>query len=80
METILLIAVVGTLMIVSFFVGAKVGQKVSNNEPIELPKINPMEIYKEHKEKKEFNEEMDALEKSLENINNYGSEKPQLKI
>lgn len=57
--------------ILCFFIGAKVGQKVVNNEPIELPTINPVEIYAEHKEKEEVKKEISDLETMLENVNNY---------
>lgn len=79
-ETILLVAVVGTLIIVAFFSGAKIGQKVSNNEPIEAPTINPFKAYKERAEQKEVEDEMAKLEKTLANIDNYGTDKPQMKI
>lgn len=79
-ETILLVAVVGTLIIVAFFSGAKIGQKVANNEPIETPTINPFKAYQEHIEQKEVQDEMDKLEKTLANIDNYGTNKPQMKI
>lgn len=79
-ETIILIAVVSILNTVCFFIGAKVGQKVSNNETIKLPTLNPMEIYKEQESKRELSKEMEEIEKTLENINNYGTEKPQIKI
>ena len=80
LETILLIAVVGTLIIVAFFIGAKIGQKVANNEPIETPSINPLQAYKERMEKKEVEDEIDKLGKTLANIDNYGTDKPQIKI
>lgn len=79
-ETILLVTVVGTFMIMSFFLGAKIGQKVANNEPIETPTINPFKAYKEHMEQKEVEDEMAKLEKTLANIDNYGTNKPQMKI
>ena len=43
---ILLVLVVGTLCIVCFFVGAKVGQKVVNKEEIKLPNLNPIAAVK----------------------------------
>lgn len=72
---ILLIAVVGTLNIVCFFVGAKVGQQVAKGEPVKLPNMNPVEIVREHHQKKETEratkEQSDYLETILENIDNY---------
>ncbi len=71
METIVLIAIVGTLNIVCFFIGAKVGQKVVKGEPIKGPKINPVTIYNEHKEKEEVKKERDKINTILNNIERY---------
>jgi hypothetical protein len=79
-ETLIAILIVGILNIVCFFLGAKIGQKVSNNEPIETPTLNPFKAYQEHMDQKEVQEEMDKLEKTLANIDNYGTNKPQMKI
>ena len=80
METLLVILLVSILNIVCFFVGAKIGQKVANNEPIETPNINPLQTYKKRIEQKEIQDEMDKLEKTLANIDNYGTDKPQINI
>ncbi len=80
METLIAILMVSILNIVCFFLGAKIGQKVANNEPIETPTINPFKAYQEHMEQKEVQDEMDKLEKTLANIDNYGTNKPQMKI
>lgn len=69
METILLIATISILNIVCFFVGAKVGQKVVNNEPLEVP--TPMKMYEEYKEQAERKKELEELRINLENIDNY---------
>lgn len=79
-ETLIAILLVGILNIVCFFLGAKIGQKVANNEPIETPTLNPFKAYQEHIEQKEVQDEMDKLEKTLANIDNYGTNKPQMKI
>lgn len=71
METILLIAVISTLNIVCFFIGAKVGQTVVKGEEIKAPTVNPMAIYKEHQEKKEVEKETSKLEKILSNLDRY---------
>lgn len=68
---ILLIAVVGTLNIACFFIGAKVGQTVSKGEKIELPNINPMKAYAERMEQKEAQREKDRYETILRNIERY---------
>lgn len=75
METILLIAVVGTLIIVAFFIGARVGQKVVKNEPIELPNINPLNIplniVSNYEQKREEEKIQKDYRDNLEAINNY---------
>lgn len=71
METIFLIAVVGGLNILSFLIGAKTAQKLHRGEEIELPKVNPVQVYKEHREEAEANKEQERLNTMLENINNY---------
>jgi len=69
---ILLIAVVGTLNVVCFFVGAKVGQAVSKGEKIEAPKIpSPVTAYKAHKATKEAEAEKNRLDVILRNIERY---------
>ncbi len=71
---ILLIATVSILNIVCFFIGAKIGQKTVRGETIEAPnlsKLNPMNIYREHEEKKEAQREKEKLEVILGNIERY---------
>ena len=69
---ILLIAVVGTLNVVCFFIGAKVGQTVSNGKEIEVPKIpSPITAYKSHIETKEAEAEKHRLDVILGNIERY---------
>ena len=70
MET-LLILVTGTLCIVCFFIGAKVGQKVSNGEAVELPSVNPLKVIKEHQNKKEAEKEQSRIETIMQNIEKY---------
>lgn len=81
METIILVMLMGGLNLLAFLIGARVGQKVVNNEPVELPTINPITLYKEHKEKEEMSKEQEKLNTMLENINNYdGSSANQKEI
>ena len=68
---ILTILVTGTLCIVCFFVGAKVGQKVVNGEPIELPTLNPMDAIRDREEKKEAKKEQQKIEAIMRNIERY---------
>lgn len=71
METIILIAIVGTLNIACFFIGAKVGQLVVKGEEVTLDVPNPIEAYKEHREKKEADREREYYDKVLRNIEKY---------
>lgn len=68
---ILLIAVVGTLNIACFFVGAKVGQMVQKGETIKAPTINPVKLYNEHIDKKEAEAEKNRLDVIMRNIEKY---------
>ena len=69
---ILLIAVVSTLNIVCFFVGAKVGQTVAKDKEIETPKIlSPVTAYKAHIATKEAEIEKNRLDTILHNIEHY---------
>lgn len=68
---IILVAVVGALCIVCFFVGAKVGQTVARGEKIEVPEVNPIKKIQEHKGKKLSAREQDRLDTILQNIDNY---------
>ena len=52
MEALLLL-IEGTLNVVCFFIGAKVGQMVVKGEKIEAPTLNPVSIIREHRDKKE---------------------------
>ena len=69
---ILLIAVVGTLNIACFFIGAKVGQTVAKGKEIEVPKISsPVTLYKAHIATKEAEAEKNRLDIILGNIERY---------
>lgn len=67
----LLIVAVGIMNIACFFVGSVVGQKVSKDEPIEVPKIEPLKAIREHEDRKEAKREQDRLEAIMRNIDNY---------
>lgn len=68
---ILTILVVGTLNIVCFFIGAKVGQTVSKGETIEVPTINPIKAYNEHLDKREQEKEQKIYDALLHNVDMY---------
>ena len=68
---ILLIAVVGTLNIACFLIGAKVGNAVSKGKEIQLPNINPVKAYNEHLERHEAQREKNRYETIMRNIERY---------
>ena len=68
---VLLLAVMATANIVCFVVGAKVGQTVSKGEEVKLPTVNPLEVYKEHKAKKELDREQNRKATIMQNVDNY---------
>lgn len=68
---ILTILVVGTLNVVCFLIGAKVGQKVVKGEAIELPSLNPMSAYREHQDKREQERVQERVDTIRQNIDAY---------
>ena len=75
---ILLVLTTGALCIACFFVGAKVGQKVSKGEDITLPEIDLMQPIREMQERREADREKERMEAILRNIDNYdGTEQGQ---
>lgn len=71
METVLLCALFGFFIIVSYTLGLKNGQKLKKDETIELPKVT--ETVKEvFRKEKGFEDNLTKEEQiSWENINNY---------
>lgn len=68
---VLLLAVMGAVNIACFIIGAKVGQAASKGETIETPKINPMQLYKEHEAKREAQKEQEQIDTIMRNIERY---------
>jgi hypothetical protein len=78
---------IGISNILCFLIGFKTALKLSNkasdNEPINKERTyykSPMQIFKEKEAQKELEKEINDISKSLENIDNYGSDKPQQEI
>lgn len=61
----------GLLCILSFVIGARVGQKSVKNDEIKLPSINPVRIISEMNESKEQKKMMERNKIIAENIDNY---------
>lgn len=68
---VLLMAVMAASNILCFLIGAKVGQKVVKGEEVEIPTLNPMEIYWTQQERKEAERVKDKMDTILRNIDNY---------
>lgn len=78
---VLLLLVMAMANIVCFMVGAKVGQAVSKGEEVKLPTLNPLEIYKTHKENKVAEAEQDKIDTVMQNLEAYnGTEAGQKDI
>ena len=65
------IAIVSAFNILCFVIGAKIGQTVSREEPIELPNLNPIQIIREAHDKREIEREKNRVEKIMQNIDAY---------
>lgn len=70
METILIMVTVGMLNVACFLIGYKAGKKEEIKAP-EVSKLNPINLYHEHKEKEAAREEADKVMKILENVERY---------
>lgn len=68
---ILLALTVGTLCIVCFFIGAKVGQQASKGETIKMPRINPVQMIRDERDRKKAEEERNRIDIILQNIESY---------
>ena len=81
METVLICTVFGVFLCLSFLLGAKVGQTITQNKIIEIPMLNPIKKLKEYKQTKKQQEEIEELNKLMQNIDNYdGSEIGQQEV
>lgn len=67
----LTILAMGFVCMACFLMGAKVGQTVAKDKPIETPTINPVKAIKEHRAKQEAEMEQSRLETIMQNIENY---------
>lgn len=68
---VLLLATMGAVNILCFFIGAKVGQTVVKGEKVEMPSINPLTLYREHQDKRAADKEQDKIEAVMRNIEAY---------
>lgn len=83
MEIIISNLIMAIVVIIAYTLGLKNGQKIQNNERVNVvpdlkETINKLEDIKNHFEEKE---ELETLDKILQNIDNYeGSPKGQVNI
>ena len=69
---VLLLAVMGTVNVLCFMIGAKVGQMVTNGDKVKvMPVFNPMKAIEEAQDRKEAKKEQDRLSKIMANIDSY---------
>ena len=71
MDILLIILVVGLLIILSFCVGAKIGQTVKREEEIKLPSLDPMQMIRESRSKKKAENEQSRRDIIMQNIEKY---------
>ena len=70
MNDVLLVLIVGSVNLLSFYLGASLGRK-ENVESIKLPNLNLITKLGEYKEKKEEQKERERLDVIRQNIDNY---------
>ena len=68
---VLLLLVMGAINIFCFIAGAKVGQATAKGEKVEMPTINPMQVVKDQRAKKEAEKEQSRIDTILQNIEAY---------
>lgn len=70
-EAIILCTIFGVFIIVAYSLGLKNGQKLSKNEEVVVPNVNPVKVVTEEKEKHEEKKKQQAYEIMMSNIDNY---------
>lgn len=68
---VLALVVFAAANIFCFVIGAKVGQAVSKGETVEMPTVNPMEVIREHQNKREAERAQDKIDVIMSNIESY---------
>ena len=71
MDIVLLLAIASLSNVACFVIGAKVGQKVAKDEPIETPAVNPFKAYREMQQQKEEEAAKNKIDTILRNIDNF---------
>ena len=68
---VLLLAVMGITNLFCFIIGARVGQRVTKGEPVEVPNVNPVKAIREAQARKEADRQQETLDVMLSNIECY---------
>lgn len=71
METIILCTLFGVFILLAYTLGLRNGQKVSNNEEIKMPELNPVTVINKQIEKNEDKKKQEEYEEMLNQIDNY---------
>lgn len=70
-EAIILCTIFGVFILVAYSLGLKNGQRISKNEEVVVPTVNPIKVITEEKEKYEEKKKQQAYEIMMSNIDNY---------
>ena len=70
-EAIILCTIFGVFILVAYSLGLKNGQRISKNEEVVVPSVNPVKIVSEEIEKHEEKKKQQAYEIMMSNIDNY---------
>ena len=70
-EAIILCTIFGVFILVAYSLGLKNGQKLSKNEEVVVPNVNPVKVVTEEIEKHEEKKKQQAYEIMMSNIDNY---------
>lgn len=70
-ETVVICTIFGVFLILSFVIGARVGQKIVKGEEVKVEMPNPIKAIEKRLETKAIEKEADKLSVMMENIDNY---------
>lgn len=70
-ETIILCTIFGVFILVAYSLGLKNGQRLSKNEEVILPNVNPVKVITEEIEKHEERKKQQIEEINSYNIDHY---------
>jgi predicted Holliday junction resolvase-like endonuclease len=71
----ILIMLVACMELLAFLLGVRVAQKLTRNEEVKLPNMNPVRAYRsmqrEYQQEQQEQKEKEELSKIIQNIDNY---------